>query len=270
MGGTFQTTRDIFDNDIWQRPLEFRMFFYLYGHAMFKDGVKIAGLTLNRGQYLTSIRRLQSGLSYIENNGVKTHSLSVLWRTLKKLEKDDRLTYVTNGLGTLVSIKNYDSYQLFATSEGETWNADGTQMERSWNTDLERSWNNKNTGNKGNTNNTDNKGVTPKPAEPDNNSNSPKPVDLYGENKKPDKPKSPNHKYGIFTKVLLSDVEYKKLIDKFGETEAKDRIQRLDDYIGSKGASYKSHYRTILTWARKDDKDSKFKKETEVEYYDGM
>jgi len=52
--------------------------------------------------------------------------------------------------------------------------------------------------------------------------------------------------------VYLTNDEHKKLLEKFGEEGTKDRIEKLNDYIGSKGAKYKSHYYTILNWANKD------------------
>lgn len=48
--------------------------------------------------------------------------------------------------------------------------------------------------------------------------------------------------------VLLTDIEYAKLKTKFGENEANKWIERLNNYIGSKGKKYKSHYMTILNW----------------------
>lgn len=58
-------------------------------------------------------------------------------------------------------------------------------------------------------------------------------------------------KYGEF--CLLKKEEYQKLIDKFGETGIKERIERLNNYIGSKGVQYKSHYHTILSWETKNN-----------------
>lgn len=52
--------------------------------------------------------------------------------------------------------------------------------------------------------------------------------------------------------VYLTNDEYKKLTERFGEQGTKDRIEKLNDYIGSKGAKYKSHYHTILVWANRD------------------
>lgn len=61
---------------------------------------------------------------------------------------------------------------------------------------------------------------------------------------------SPKKLYLEFVK--LTEEEHKKLIDKFGTTETNDFIERLNNYIGSKGTKYKSHYHTILNWNRKD------------------
>ena len=52
--------------------------------------------------------------------------------------------------------------------------------------------------------------------------------------------------------VFLSKEEHSKLVEKFGSEETEQRIADLNDYIGSKGKKYPSHYHTILTWARKD------------------
>ncbi len=54
--------------------------------------------------------------------------------------------------------------------------------------------------------------------------------------------------------VLLTKKEYDKLLNIFGEETTGSYIQRLNNYIGSKGKRYKSHYHTILTWADKDKK----------------
>ena len=53
--------------------------------------------------------------------------------------------------------------------------------------------------------------------------------------------------------VLLSDDEHSKLIGKFGVTGTAIYIENLNDYIGSKGKKYKSHYHTILSWDRKNN-----------------
>lgn len=58
-------------------------------------------------------------------------------------------------------------------------------------------------------------------------------------------------KYGSFENVELTDEEYQKLKDRFSNYE--EKIENLSSYIASKGAKYKSHYATILNWARKEN-----------------
>ncbi|WP_311983961.1 phage replisome organizer N-terminal domain-containing protein [Vagococcus carniphilus] len=64
--------------------------------------------------------------------------------------------------------------------------------------------------------------------------------------------KTPKHKHGEFNNVLLTDEELEKLKKEF--TDWEKRIDNLSIYIGSSGKKYKSHYLTILSWARKEKK----------------
>lgn len=58
------------------------------------------------------------------------------------------------------------------------------------------------------------------------------------------------HKYGAYQNVLLSDDDMAKLQSEYPDWE--QRIERLSEYIASKGAKYKNHLATIRAWARKD------------------
>lgn len=73
------------------------------------------------------------------------------------------------------------------------------------------------------------------------------------EDKKEYKEKSIKEKYGVFENVLLTKEEHSKLKEQFSDYQ--ERIDRLSEYIASTGKSYKSHYATILSWARKDKKE---------------
>lgn len=57
--------------------------------------------------------------------------------------------------------------------------------------------------------------------------------------------------YGELQNVFLSKEEHEKLIQKFNSS-TEERINKLSLYISSHGKKYKSHYATILAWARKD------------------
>ena len=63
--------------------------------------------------------------------------------------------------------------------------------------------------------------------------------------------------YGEFNNVNLTDEQYQKLVDRFGATGTTERIEKLSEGIASKGYKYKSHYATILSWARKDGQTEK-------------
>ena len=48
--------------------------------------------------------------------------------------------------------------------------------------------------------------------------------------------------------VTMTDAEYQKLIDKYGENDTSRLIEILDNYKGQSGKKYKSDYRAILNW----------------------
>ena len=48
--------------------------------------------------------------------------------------------------------------------------------------------------------------------------------------------------------VTLTEKEYQKLVDSYGEPSTKKMIEKLDNYKGSKGKTYKSDYMAILSW----------------------
>ena len=64
-------------------------------------------------------------------------------------------------------------------------------------------------------------------------------------------PKPPRHKYGLYNNVLLTDDDMEKLKEEY-PTDYQDRIDRLSEYIESKGAKYKNHLATIRAWSRRD------------------
>ena len=58
-------------------------------------------------------------------------------------------------------------------------------------------------------------------------------------------------KFGELEKVLLTEDEHSKLVERFGERITNELIFELDTYVGSKGKKYSSHYATILSWAKR-------------------
>ena len=52
--------------------------------------------------------------------------------------------------------------------------------------------------------------------------------------------------------VSLLESEHKKLLTQFGDERLKVMIENLNNYLGSTGKKYKSHYHTLLSWERKN------------------
>lgn len=63
--------------------------------------------------------------------------------------------------------------------------------------------------------------------------------------------KSPRHEYGQYKNVMLTDKDMDKLKAEYPD-DWQERIERLSEYMASKGTKYKNHLATIRAWARKD------------------
>ena len=63
--------------------------------------------------------------------------------------------------------------------------------------------------------------------------------------------KSTRHKYGTYKNVLLSDDDLKKLKSEFPK-DWEERIERVSEYVASKGKPYNNYLATIRSWARKE------------------
>lgn len=58
--------------------------------------------------------------------------------------------------------------------------------------------------------------------------------------------------YGEFFNVVLTDVEYNKLVSDFGEEKTVEYIRRVDEYCEQQGKFYKNYYLTIRKWIKAD------------------
>lgn len=82
--------------------------------------------------------------------------------------------------------------------------------------------------------------------------------DIY--NKKDKKDNDNKTPYGELSTVKLTPNEYMKLVELMGEDNVSGLIFELDTYIASTGKRYKSHYATLLNWARRKAGESKSKR----------
>jgi predicted phage replisome organizer len=87
-------------------------------------------------------------------------------------------------------------------------------------------------------------------------------IDKEKDNKSVKPTKPPRHKYGLYNNVLLTDEDMEKLKEEY-PTDYQERIDRLSEYIESKGAKYKNHLATIRAWDRRDKEKQSEKKSSE-------
>lgn len=77
-------------------------------------------------------------------------------------------------------------------------------------------------------------------------------TDLYIEKSREEEIREEIEKNIYMDFVKLSTEEHSKLLEQFGEAGLKERLAALNDYVGSRGVKYKSHYHTLLAWERKN------------------
>lgn len=215
MSGAFQTSRDIFNSPIWKNIVDFRLFFLIYGSAVFsEDGVRLAeDLTLKRGEWCRSIRKIQEDLQYIENRQVKTYSTSVISRCIKRLEGMQMVCTRKHELGTVFTVVNYEQYQGLSNYKKDN-------LER----DLEHS------GNSGGTLG-EHSGNNNKNVKKEKNANKDKEIKkAYAEN------------------VQLTESEYQRLVDEYGKELTDRSVEYLSSYKVEKSYKTKSDNLTIRRW----------------------
>jgi hypothetical protein len=188
---------------------------------------KWRGETINKGELVTSISSLSVGCGLSEQQ-VRT--------ALGKLEKTGEIKRKATNKHTLIIVVNYGLYQGMEYGEQQT-------------------------------NNTPHNNQTTNEQQTNNNQITTNKNDKNVKNVKNER-KRENHKnininknrYGKFQNVELTDDEYNKVKNK----GMLDVLEELSEGIESKGYKYKSHYATILVWAR--NKKPKGKLETKPTY----
>jgi hypothetical protein len=118
----FKVYRKLFESDLWHDVSTFRLFLFLVGQASHKDGIKVAGLELSKGQYLRSYRKLAQDLSYKEGRGTKQYSTKTIKKSIYKLVNDGMVSIVETKQGTIFTVNNYAKYQDLQDIEIETVN----------------------------------------------------------------------------------------------------------------------------------------------------
>jgi hypothetical protein len=180
--------------------------------AQFKDGEVVRNgeiLHLKRGQVATSYQQL------VDDIADKDIKVKVVRNAIEKLVKHDFLAKdeakAKAKKGLLLTIVNYGVYQDSDNYKGK---------DKGKGKGIKGAKQGQSKGKAGAINNNGNK---------DNNSNN----DI-------------KHKYAEF--VFMTEEEYQKLIDKYGQNKTNQMVEALDNYKGANGKNYKSDYRAILNW----------------------
>ena len=69
-----------------------------------------------------------------------------------------------------------------------------------------------------------------------------------------EKASSKKNKYGEFNHVLLTDEQYRKLVEDYGEKAVLEGIRNVDEYCQEHGKSYKDYNLTLRKWGIKTPK----------------
>ena len=121
MSGFVLLSRDLLENDLWSGSGDvLRLFIYLcisanYGKRHYTYSRGAVEITVKKGEFLRSLRKIGEDCAYTGNNKLITWSTSRVASMLKTLEDDGRIEILSNStLGTHLRLVNYESYQSFA------------------------------------------------------------------------------------------------------------------------------------------------------------
>ena len=241
----FKLYRKIFENGLWKNPIEFRLFLWILGNAVYrKDGVNMGMVKVKRGQYLRSLRKLSDDLAYIHNRQILHYSISQIHRAIAHLSKMQIITVVETQLGTLFTVLNYDKYQPLL-NEIETSNTSETIVKEEHGTQLgtteEQLENNTNKEYKGDNDKTKNNIYELFP-------NAIHPIQNFIKENLP--------RVARLEKQLNLD-EIEKLLTNYAENEIREVLQSMENY--KKLSSYNSVYLTCGNWLKRNSKNNGIK-----------
>lgn len=220
MDGYIKLHRKIIEWEWYSDPNTKIVFLHLLLNANFRP-VKYCGVELKAGELIVTLPELAGTLQLTVQN-VRT--------ALNHLKSTGEITVRTTNRFSVVTIEKWEMYQV------EDYSAN-RQVNRQANSQL--------TGNQ-------------------QTANRPK-----KKNDKNDKKEKNNNiarvcarareeAMGEFKNVYLSEEELEKLKERF-PYDWQGRIEKLSRYMASKGKRYKSHYATILNWARRDEEKPRSK-----------
>ena len=241
--GYIKLYRKLLDNPVvCKDPDHLAVWIYLLLNATHKQKKMMfegKSITLNPGQLITGRKSISSQIKVSE---------SKVQRVLKLLESEQQIEQQTTPRNRLITVLSWTDYQ---TSEQQVNNGfDGVrQGELEKNAKNEQQNEQQNSVNNEVVSGISSYGDLGIEQQLNNNRTTTEQQLNTNKNDKNDK----NDKkdiYGEFRNVCLTAEEYQKLSTRLNGFEK--RIEDLSTYIESTGKKYKSHYATILAWARKD------------------
>ena len=136
MSGFILLSRDLLDNSLWRANSDLvRLFIYLcisanYGKREYTYSRGTVEVTIRKGEFLRSLRKIGEDCAFTGNNKLITWSTSRVSGMLKQLEDDGRIEVLSNSvLGTHLKIRNYESYQDFSSYKRRELRTDAEQMQ---------------------------------------------------------------------------------------------------------------------------------------------
>jgi hypothetical protein len=136
MSGFILLSRDLLENSLWRANSDLvRLFVYLcisatYGKKQYTYSRGAVKITVKKGEFLRSLRKIGEDCAYTGNNKLITWSTSRVSGMLKQLEDDGRIEVLSNSaLGTHLKIVNYESYQDFSSYRKRELRTDPEQIQ---------------------------------------------------------------------------------------------------------------------------------------------
>lgn len=187
----------------------FKLFLHLLLSANYKDG-EFLGIPIKRGQALKSISKLSAETGLTSRN-IRT--------AVDHLKATGEITCQPTRYGQLITVEKYALYQDFEgiTDKEPTRNRQGSDNEV--------------TGNRQGSDNILRRKESKECKEGKNIS-----------------PLPPLQHYGEYKHVKLTDEQYKKLVEDFGQDLTDGGIKAVDEYCEMNGKSYKNYALTIRKW----------------------
>lgn len=225
MDGFISISRKITEHWLWQDAERLKWWLDLLFMANWKDNKALIGgklIEVKRGQMFASVRYLQDRWAKRDKKGkvITKPSVHKIINFVTLLEQEKMISRdFREHQNTIITICNYDKYQINSNTDGNTCgNTDGNTC-----------------GNKTNKVNKE-------------NNNKEKIEKESGEVLS--KPKTTKYRYA--PEVRMTEAEYSKLVQAYGQDGANWCIRKLDDYKAARGMTYKSDYRAILNWVVKE------------------